>query len=155
MKNNIHFTRSEIDALCDLYQDGRLSRNEEKALERILEDSDGLSSIGRETLRLIRAENLLFSHKNRRNRIWRYCVAASVAVIVGCLAYQLLSSPGTDDKETFIVWQNGEKITGERARKIAEECQEIDMEMIRQVMKQQREMMKINYASVEVENYEY
>ena len=141
------FTTQEIQTLCRLYSQGLLSRKEENLLNKILPlHLDSQEAVS--TLEMMETEKLIFSKRKKKlSRIRIYSSVAAAVLIICGITIPLAVKHSTPD-ETFVVWQNGEKITGEEARKIAEENQQVDMEMIRQLMRQQREMMKRNFASL-------
>lgn len=154
MKTNI--TLRQVDYLCSLYLEGKLSRKEEKALYYILENAVNLTEENNLVLNLMKAEKKVFSsQKNRKALAWRYSSIAASVLILTSLALPLFNGVNTKEKgECFVVWQDGKKITGEEAKKIAEESQKADMEMIRRIMKQQRELLKRNFAVVNMEDFD-
>lgn len=156
--NKSEFTKEEISTLCSLFMDGKLSRDEEKFLQLILENTEDLSPQASTVLKLMKAEKNIFSksRSNNKARRWRYASVAAAILILGGFAISswIYLTPKPEYEETFIVWQDGKRIEGEEARKIAEEEQQRHMQMIREVMKKQRELMKRNFASADLnENY--
>lgn len=155
MKPTLSFNKKELEDLCILYREGHLSREEEKFLHMVLSDSTDLSEEASDTLKLMDAEKLVYSKKRRNFKSrWVYSsVAASILIACGiAIPVTIHHSHKTD--ETFVVWQDGKRITGKEAKEIAEENQRENMEMMRQIMKQQREMMKRNFASVNMDEYD-
>lgn len=152
------FSKKEIEALCFLYKEGRLSRSEEKSLRLVLEQTPDLTRVATETLALMDIEDMVFTTKEKKNKkVWKWTFSSiAAAILIACgVALPITIHYYRSADENFVVWQNGEKITGEEAQKLAEESQLEDMEMIRQIMKQQREMMKRNFASVNMDDFEF
>lgn len=151
----ITFTSKESEILCSFYINGMLSRNEEKALFLYLQNVNNLSIKEKQVYNLIKAERNLFLKKTKNHKkIWIYSSAAAVILAVCGITIPLVLRNDSHDNEQFVVWKNGVYITGDEAKKIAEENQESDMQMIRQIMKQHREMMKRNMATLD-EEYEF
>ena len=152
------FTHDELSMLCSLYMEGKLSKNEEKQLYLLLEKSVALPDDCENVLNLMKVEEKVFSkRKNKTGRVWKYSsVAASFLVVVALIAIlQRTPSTSSDNEEIFIVWQDGKKIEGEEARRIAEEEQLKHMQMIREIMKKQREMLKRNFASADLNEADF
>lgn len=151
------FTHDQIAYLCSQYLAGQLSRLEEKSLYLILKESDSLTDGEREILALIEAESQIYRPTARlKPRKWLYSgVAAGVCALTAISIPLYLNHLSNQTDETYVVWENGKQITGDEARQKAEEKQKEDMEMIRIMMKQQREMMKRNYASIDADQYDY
>ena len=154
MKRN--FTLRQIEDLCNLYLEGQLSRKEENMLRLILKNARNLPEEGKKTLRIMDYEEKIFTFKKERKTFsWRYSpIAASILILIA-FTIPFFGDYNQDvNEESFTVWQDGRKITGEEARKIAEENQKENMEMMRQIMKQQRELLKRNFAAVNMEDYD-
>lgn len=155
MKDN-RLTKEEILRLCQLYMDGQLTKEEENALFLVLSHESALPQEATKTLCLLQVERKVFQTGAIHSRHFlRYSSIAAVLIALIAIAIPFYGNISTAEDETFVVWQDGEKITGEKARKLVEENQQIDMEMIRQVMRQQREMLKRNFASVNMDDYDY
>ena len=155
MKDN-RLSKEEILQLCQLYMDGQLTKEEENALFLVLSHESALPQEATKTLCLLQAERKVFQTEAiHRRHFLRYSSIAAVLIVLIAIAIPFYGNISTAEDETFVVWQDGEKITGEKARKLVEENQQIDMEMIRQVMRQQREMLKRNFASVNMDDYDY
>ena len=154
------FTNAEIEVLCRLYEDCALTREEESALEKMLEQESDLPETARETLRLMKAQRALAVKANPRKNRWSKVMGVAASLVVGVMAALTFSLIGTgndnpvtdsDSDAIFVVWQNGRCITGEEARRIALEQECNDLEMMRIVLKSQRELLKVTYASVDPE----
>ena len=151
---------SETEVLCDLYLEARLSRREEEALALLLTHSPRLSPKMQEVLKVMALENAMGAKAPaaRSPRRWWVGVAAAllVAAMVGLFTMRRYGSVAQPlpDEGTFVVWQNGQKITGPEARKIAEEREQIDMEMLRKVMREQRKILRGTYAAMDPDELE-
>lgn len=146
------FTPQEIDKLCDLYFEGELSVKEEKNLRLLLETTEDLSETGISTLKVMRCESRISREKKnvKTNRFtWISGIAATL--LLGCLTfgYLLNSQSRTDSEETYVVWRDGKKITGEEAKMIVDEQERIDMQTLRKIMRLQRQQTMGTMAHVE------
>ena len=153
---NNKFTDKELSDLCRLYLEGRLSRQEERMLFYILNNTEDLNEEGKRIKGLMMAEkSIFFSYKGqrRKRRIYYSGIAAAVIAICAIAIPVFMSHYSVED--TYVVWQDGERITGDKAKEMAEASQQEDMEMIRNVMRQHREMMKRNFASVNMDDFDY
>lgn len=149
------FTDQEINHLCDLYLEGQLSREEEKALFKILSEGEALTENAKTSFKIMTAEYSLFDKRTKRKKLrWIYSSVAAVALIACSVSIPLAIRHHEVSKDVYVIWQDGQQITGEEAREMAEESQKQDMEMIRQLMRQQREMMKRNFAIVNMDDYD-
>lgn len=147
------FSRKEIDALCTLYEESKLSLEEENSLYILLNQRRDLSPEAVKTLRLMRVERSVVAKNKSGAKPWikKWAVAAAAAVLVAVSVPYLISTGDSPDEAYYVVWQNGKKITGEKAKKMVEESQKIDMEMLRKAMREQREMMRGTYAATDTE----
>lgn len=154
---DLEFTNEELTILCSLYLEGKLSKKEEKSLFLFLEMSDDLPIECKDTFNLMKIEKIVFSKsKEKKSRVWKFSsVAAAVLILVSLVSFFNIDTSTPNKEDTFIVWENGEQITGEEARKIAEKQQEEKMMMIREIMKKQRELMKRNFASADLNDADY
>lgn len=150
-------SQEELNKLCFLYMEGQLSKNEENCLYEVLNNKEKLEALPESVLHVMRAEKQAFKKKGFKSRHkWILSgAAAAILVLVAVVLPVFGDTSSSDSSDSFVVWQDGKKITGEEAKKMAEESQQIDMEMIRQIMRQQREMMKQNYASVNIDDYDF
>lgn len=154
--SNKELSSKEIENLEILYLNGELTKEEEKALFLVLNSTEKLSGKGKSLLEMMKIEKKIYDGSRKRSYKSYYFSMAAASVIllfsVGLLTFHNLGFG--QKEETYIVWQNGERLSEDEAKKIAEEQQQNDMEMIRQVMRCQREMIKRNFASVDMENYD-
>lgn len=149
------FTKKEIKSLCDLYMEGELSRKEERMLFLLLDSLDNISPEQKLIRNLMIAEKKIFINDSaKKPRHWIYSGIVASLLVLCSISIPLIWRSDFNEG-SYIVWQNGEKITGERAKEMVEEKQFEDMEMIRKIMRQQREMLKRNFASVNMEEYDY
>ena len=156
---NPKFTTEEIEALCNLYMEGQLSIAEEKALLRILIHNDDLSASMKGTLDVMNAEKDLYGGKEKRKRnkfkLYTTSIAASLIVVAGvAIAVVFLTRASIDDAH-YTVWLHGVELNDEDAQRLAEKNQQEDMDLIRDVMRQKRELMKQNFASVDSEEINF
>lgn len=159
MKNN-KFSNEELSKLCHFFLEGKLTREEEKALGLILSQRSSLSEECKSVLKIIASEAKIYKRPyHRKRRILRISgMAAAAAAVLALIAVALPYRDNinrADENERFVVLQEGKMITGEEARKLNEERQRLDMEMVRQVMRQQRELMKQNFAYTNIEDYDF
>lgn len=152
-------TSHEIDTLCRLYADGVLSAEEERMLAQVLAQSQGiLSPEARKTLRLMKIERSLVapqvSARTFRHRLAGVAASILIALMAGVgIIGSSNNAPETDDA-VYVVWRDGRCITGDEAKRIIEDNEKLDMEMLRQVMVKQRELLKVTYASIDTEEFE-
>lgn len=145
----------ELKILEDLYMEGALSREEEKALYLILESDPDLSRKDKDFFKILEIERKVFATSSqKKNFRIPYMAAAAVLMVFAVAFISIKFSYSSPAGSEYTVWQNGEKLSEDEAKKIAEENQQIDMEMIREVMRNQREMLKRNFASVNMEEYD-
>lgn len=152
-------TIDEIKILCELYKEGELNVNEEKALRAVLKSFESLPLEARETLSLMNWEKKLtatggLKRGSNEKVLKRWWVAATIVLLLGIGTSLAIINLNGNVQEEYIVWQNGKKITGKEAKRMVEESQQIDMELLRKVMREQREMIHGFYASTDPEFYE-
>lgn len=158
--NRHDFSIAEIEALCDLYFEARLSHREEEALATLLGDNSALTPKMSETLKVMALEDATGLKKQpiarRARHRWIAGVAASFLILATAALSVFLKPVATDntDDGTYVVWQNGQRITGAEAKKLAEEREQIDMEMLRKVMREQRKALHGTYASIDADEIE-
>lgn len=150
------FSSKEMEILRNLYMEGRLSKEEERALYVMLASSPQLSKENLALFHLMKTERKSFTGNTGKNarRHFFSVAAASILLLVSITFFSIGFFAPSHQEANYTVWQNGEKLSDEESKKIAEENQQSDMEMIRQVMRSQREMLKRNFASVNMEEYE-
>lgn len=152
-----NLSKQEIETLRNLYIEGKLSREEEKALFLFLSSPHSLSMEEENLFELMQIEKEIFSavkiNKSRKNQFVSL-VAASIILVISLALFSSIYLIKDSKEEIYTVWQNGEKLSEEEAKRVAEENQQQDMEMIRQVMRNQRNMIKRNFASVNMEDYD-
>lgn len=151
-------TDKELSILCRLYLSGQLNRKEEKMLFAILSNSQNLHDECKEVLRLMSVENRVFAKPKRSGtKLFVGLAAASVTLIAIIAGLQFLNRnqrADTLDNDTYVVLQNGTKLTGPEAQRLAEERQKEDMETLRIILREQRKSLKLEVASAEMDKFE-
>lgn len=116
------FTTEEVERLCELYLDCRLSILEEMELEYVLKHCDFDSPIVNETKEMMvvsRAIKLEAVRPHKSFWTWSLRVAACVAIVLGVFAiFNPVNTNENDDR--CIVYVEGKRASGEEAQKIAE-----------------------------------
>lgn len=116
------FTTEEVEKLCELYLDCRLSVLEETELEYVLMHCDFDSPIVNETKEMMavsRAIKLEAVRPHKSFWTWSLRVAACVAIALGVFAiFNPVNTNENDD--SCIVYVEGKRASGEEAQKIAE-----------------------------------
>ena len=145
MKQNArHITLEEAEQLCRLYMDCQLSVLEETELEYVLMQSELDSPLISETRMLMgisRSVNLQ-TPKKRLFLTWGWRVAACVTILIGSVA--LLRNHTTKETDC-IAYVEGTKVSGERAKVIAE----TDVTRMEQFMKTVEAQIAMEQAKVE------
>ena len=120
MKQNArHITLEEAEQLCLLYMDCQLSVLEETELEYVLIQSGLDSPLINETRTLMGTSSSvnLQTPKKHLFLTWGWRVAACIAILIGSIA---LLQNHMANKTDCIVYVEGTKISGEKAKVIAE-----------------------------------
>lgn len=117
------FTIDEVERLCQLYQDCRLTVLEETELEYVMMHCDFDTPVIEETKKLMAISRSikLVETKKPHKLVWTWAmrVAASVAIMFGTVAvFHQISLQAVN--ENCIVYVSGEKASAEVAREIAE-----------------------------------
>ncbi len=129
MKRIKDLSIKEVETLCLLYNDCRLSVQEEAELEYILFSIRLNSELINETRQLmglsyqVKFSDMSIHHKSRKVRklsFWSLRIAASVAILIGVFAWLQIHEFNNDDSTVFIAYADGKQLTSEMARKIAE-----------------------------------
>ena len=152
---NNKLSENELSLLCDLYLKGQLSRKEEKMLYLILTHLPEPNKKMEDIKEMMEYEKKAFLPSKSSSRFKLYFSGAAASLLAICaIAFTLIVSFNKSES-SYTVWEDGVKITGERAKEITDESQREDMEMIRCIMKQHREMMKQNFASANMDEIDY
>lgn len=155
MKDN-KFSNEELIGLCSLFMEGKLTKEEENALYIVLSQEAMLPEECESILKVMQAERNIFKEKTLNKKLIKLSTVAAAVLALAAIGLPFFCDVKyTDKNENCVVWQDGKKITGEEAKQILEENQRIDMEMIRQLMRQQREMMKQNFGYVNMDDYDF
>lgn len=142
------FTIEEVESLCLLFQDCKLSVLEETELEYVLMHCDFDSPVITETKELMaisRSVKLVEAKKPRKPILaWTIRVAACAAIMLGVVAVFRYSSLNAES-EYCIVY-----VAGERASdKVAHEIAEADVAKMQQFMQVVNEQNAAEEAKVE------
>lgn len=128
--DELNLTIEELDELCRLYMDCKLSVLEEKELEYILTRTE-LTSPSIDEVRSLMNIQLLHSPQpsvKKRTRNWGYFsgIAASLAVILSAVTFLLLPFCGnlSDTKQNVYIaaYSHGERLNGRDAIKATDEA---------------------------------
>lgn len=153
---NKKFTVREIYNLCVLYNEGKLSKDEENVLYGMLQNRTPLPAYCHQTLISMEVEKNVYNPalkvlKKKRSPFLKWSVAAAAVLFVAVGAGALIGDKKSDDS-SYVVWKDGKKYTGQEAKEMAEDSQFTDMDMLRTVLRQQKEMMRRNYAINDIED---
>ena len=123
MKHTINqFSIEEVERLCQLYQDCQLSILEETELEYVLTHNDFDSQLIKDTKELMTVSRLLKLKAVRAQKSvwsWAFRAAASVAIVLSAFTiYHNIKFNHQHDN--CIVYVAGEKVSSEKAHKLAE-----------------------------------
>lgn len=150
------FSPNELRTLCSLYLEAQLTRREEIALMHYLMHKESLDTYEQHVLQVMKAEYTLALQKEPRHkyRPLLYAAAAIVLPVMIFIGISMFRHQPQIDTATYTVWIDGQQIRGDSAKKLVEECESIDMESLRKVMKLQREMFKLTYGAVNPDEVE-
>lgn len=138
--DNINLTIEELDSLARAYLDCRLTKLEEKELELVLL-STGLSTPAideaRETMGIVTtiaspAKPTKLIHSRRRQRWLRPLTVAASIAIVAAVAIGIFNKTTllNDNNESYTVYVNGNRLSGELAQQKALETQAECMKLL-------------------------
>lgn len=153
--NDKTFTIRDIYNLCVLYNEGKLSKDEENTLYTLLQNRKPLPAYCHQTLISMEVEKNVYNPavkvlKKKKSPLLKWSVAAAAVLFVVIGAGALIGNKKADEG-TYVVWKDGHKYTGQEAKEMAEDSQFTDMDMLRTVLRQQREMMRRNYATNDID----
>lgn len=119
--DELNMTVDELDELCRLYMDCKLSLLEEKELEYVLSQTS-LTSISIQEVRNLTGIQALprFSSKTIKKKYWNWKlnmgIAASIAILLGIgVTFLKTDNSKSSVSDSCIVYVNGQKIHGDFA----------------------------------------
>ena len=150
MKRIDDLSINEVETLCQLYNDCRLSVQEEAELEYILFSTRLNSELIDETRLLMELSyQVKFSDMSRKVRtlsVWSLRIAASVAILIGVFALLQIHEFNNDDGTVFIAYDEGKQLTSKMAKKMAEkEEQKVKSFMQALEVQQATEQKRVEY----------
>lgn len=155
MKRIDDLSINEVETLCQLYNDCRLSVQEEAELEYILFSTRLNSELIDETRLLMELSyqvkffDMSIHHRSRKVRtlsVWSLRIAASVAILIGVFALLQIHEFNNDDGTVFIAYDEGKQLTSKMAKKMAEkEEQKVKSFMQALEVQQATEQKRVEY----------
>ncbi|MDE6300099.1 MAG: hypothetical protein K2M19_00080 [Muribaculaceae bacterium] len=120
-------TKAELETLCRLYLDCKLTAAEEVELEYVLSLTAETSPLIDETRRMMSASRILATRQmgfaprvRSRRRVW-FGAAASVAVIIGmAVLLTARNESTTESQDVYIAYVSGRQVSEAEARRIAQ-----------------------------------
>lgn len=148
----LNLTIDELDKLCHLYMDCKLSVLEEKELEYVLTQSELTSPSIDEVRSLMNIQQLPSSSKlpvRKRTWNWRYIsgIAVSLAILFG-IGFTVLKTDNSDTSvpDNCIAYVNGREIHGDVAMaRIESETRKADEFISRMAELEEEEQNKIEF----------